>query len=92
MDDFDQNSNFLVRQIVVGNVQLDVQPPKENVPIELRHLDFVNAKCSITLIKQLDGPMKMLVDCGSPFERDILIQGFSPWILEDLIELKNRCI
>jgi hypothetical protein len=70
------NNAFTIRQIIVGNVQLNSHPqPSANA--NFPQLEFVGARCSVTLVEQVNGPMKMLVDCASPFEGKELLQGLT---------------
>uniref|UniRef100_A0A1I8B341 Lactamase_B domain-containing protein n=1 Tax=Meloidogyne hapla TaxID=6305 RepID=A0A1I8B341_MELHA len=77
-----QDLTFKITQIIIGNVQFDLHPKKENLSFCLNNFDFVGAKCSVTLIEKIGENFKMLVDCASPYEKEQLFEG-------DIFEFEN---
>nr|CAD2204327.1 unnamed protein product [Meloidogyne enterolobii] len=87
-----QDLNFKISQIIIGNVQLDLHPKKENLPFCLNNFDFVGAKCSVTLIEKIGENFKMIVDCASPFEKEQLFEALKLNGINDLSQITHLVI
>nr|CAD2195708.1 unnamed protein product [Meloidogyne enterolobii] len=87
-----QDLNFKISQIIIGNVQLDLHPKKENLPFCLNNFDFVGAKCSVTLIEKIGEDFKMIVDCASPFEKELLFEALQLNGINELSQVTHLVI